>query len=33
MSSEKSCELSQKSGTNLYYIYINWIVPDKYRGK
>ena len=32
-SSEKSCELSQKSGTNLYYIYINWIVPDKYRGK
>ena len=32
-STEKSCELSQKSGTNLYYIYINWIVPDKYRGK
>ncbi len=32
-SSEKSCELSRKSGTNLYYIYINWIVPDKYRGK
>lgn len=32
-SSEKSCELSQKSGTNLYYMYINWIVPDKYRGK
>ncbi|MBP5375524.1 MAG: hypothetical protein J6Y38_04235 [Bacteroidaceae bacterium] len=32
-SSEKNCELSQKSGSNLYYIYINWIVPDKYRGK
>ncbi len=32
-SSEKNCELSQKSGTNLYYIYVNWIVPDKYRGK
>ena len=25
-STEKSCELSQKSGTDLYYIYINWIV-------
>lgn len=32
-STEKSCELSQKSGTNLYFIYINWVVPDKYRGK
>lgn len=32
-SSEKNCELSQKSGTNLYYLYVNWIVPDKYRGK
>ena len=32
-STEKSCELSQKSGTNLFYIYVNWIVPDKYRGK
>ncbi len=32
-STEKSCELSQKSGTDLYFIYVNWIVPDKYRGK
>ena len=32
-SSEKSCQLSQKSGTDLYFIYIDWTVPDKYRGK
>ena len=32
-STEKSCELSQKSGTDLYFMYINWVVPDKYRGK
>ena len=32
-STEKSCELSQKSGSNLYFIYVNWVVPDKYRGK
>lgn len=28
-STEKSCELSQKSGTDLYFMYINWVVPDK----
>lgn len=32
-STEKSCELSQKSGTDLHFMYINWVVPDKYRGK